>query len=218
MKQLYLVRAGVSQYKIGVASNIGNRIKSLQTSNGTKIELIISRTVANTHEVERKIHAQLAERKLNGGREWFELTPSQALDLAVLINSYPDVEVSDLEQIQELLTEYERLGKKLISVHGRLYGKIDNIYSRLIPPGILAEPKITISKPSNKVSKEDLDNDLINKAKIIFAAEGKGSTSMLQRRLQIGYGRASRLMDRLEEQGIIGPQNGAKAREVLYFA
>ncbi|MBX4199522.1 hypothetical protein KW789_01375, partial [Candidatus Saccharibacteria bacterium] len=44
---------------------------------------------------------------------------------------------------------------------------------------------------------------------------GKASTSLLQRKLRIGYGRASRLMDMMEEQGIIGQADGAKPREVL---
>lgn len=44
---------------------------------------------------------------------------------------------------------------------------------------------------------------------------GKASASYLQRRLRIGYARAARLLDLLEEQGIIGPGDGAKPREVL---
>lgn len=42
-----------------------------------------------------------------------------------------------------------------------------------------------------------------------------GSTSSLQRRFKIGYSRAGRIMDMLEEKGIVGPQNGSKPREVL---
>ena len=43
----------------------------------------------------------------------------------------------------------------------------------------------------------------------------KASTSLLQRRLRIGYGRAARLMEEMEEQGIIGQADGARPREVL---
>jgi len=43
----------------------------------------------------------------------------------------------------------------------------------------------------------------------------KASTSLLQRRLRIGYGRAARLIETMEEQGIIGPADGSRPREVL---
>ena len=49
----------------------------------------------------------------------------------------------------------------------------------------------------------------------IVCASGMGSTSNIQRRLSIGYTRAGRIMDQLEELGIVGPQNGSKPREVL---
>ena len=44
---------------------------------------------------------------------------------------------------------------------------------------------------------------------------GKCSTSLLQRKFRIGYGRAARLMDILEERGVIGPADGSKPREVF---
>lgn len=61
----------------------------------------------------------------------------------------------------------------------------------------------------------DADDDMLKDA-IRCVIEGrKASTSLLQRRLRIGYGRAARLIETMEEQGIVGPADGARPREVL---
>lgn len=62
---------------------------------------------------------------------------------------------------------------------------------------------------------EEIDDDLFNAAKEEVVRMGKGSASLLQRRLRIGYARAARLLDILEEKGIVGPPDGSKPREVL---
>jgi len=59
------------------------------------------------------------------------------------------------------------------------------------------------------------EDELFEEAKEIIVKAGKASTSMLQRRLSIGYGRAAKILDMLEESNIIGPPNGSKPREVL---
>lgn len=59
------------------------------------------------------------------------------------------------------------------------------------------------------------EDELFEEAKELIVKAGKASTSMLQRRLSIGYGRAAKILDMLEEAGIIGPSNGAKPREVM---
>jgi hypothetical protein len=59
------------------------------------------------------------------------------------------------------------------------------------------------------------EDELFEAAKELIVKAGKASTSMLQRRLSIGYGRAAKILDMLEESGIIGPSNGAKPREVM---
>ncbi len=59
-------------------------------------------------------------------------------------------------------------------------------------------------------------DDMLEEAVKLVVDSGRASTSMLQRRLGIGYPRASRLMDHLEEEGVIGPADGSRPREVFW--
>lgn len=61
----------------------------------------------------------------------------------------------------------------------------------------------------------DPDEELVNAATILVRSENKATVAMLQRRLKLGYSNAARLMDVLEEKGVVGPYNGAEPREVL---
>ncbi|UCF06212.1 MAG: DNA translocase FtsK [bacterium] len=61
----------------------------------------------------------------------------------------------------------------------------------------------------------EIDDDLYNKAKELVIIHQQGSISLLQRRLRVGYARAARLIDMLEQAGIVGPFEGSKARRVL---
>lgn len=62
---------------------------------------------------------------------------------------------------------------------------------------------------------EDIDDDLYEQAREEVVKAGKASTSYIQRKLRVGYARAARLMDVLEERGVIGPSDGARPREVI---
>lgn len=62
---------------------------------------------------------------------------------------------------------------------------------------------------------DDSDDDLYADAKAAVEEAGRASTSYLQRKLRIGYSRAARLMDILEQKGVIGPADGARPREIL---
>jgi DNA segregation ATPase FtsK/SpoIIIE-like protein len=62
---------------------------------------------------------------------------------------------------------------------------------------------------------EDGRDEFFEEAARMIVSIGQGSTSLLQRRMKIGYARAGRLMDELERAGIVGPQEGSKMREVL---
>jgi S-DNA-T family DNA segregation ATPase FtsK/SpoIIIE len=62
---------------------------------------------------------------------------------------------------------------------------------------------------------EEIDDDMYQQARAAVQEAGKASTSYLQRKLRIGYARAARIIDILEERGVIGPGDGAKPREIL---
>lgn len=64
-------------------------------------------------------------------------------------------------------------------------------------------------------AEDESDDELYEEARQIVIEAGKASTSYLQRRLKIGYARAARLVDMLEERGVVGQGEGAKARQVL---
>lgn len=62
---------------------------------------------------------------------------------------------------------------------------------------------------------DDRSDPLLEEAKEIVIKSGRASTTFLQRRLRVGYARAASLLDMLESEGVVGPMNGSKAREVL---
>ncbi len=87
--------------------------------------------------------------------------------------------------------------------------------------GYSVEPIDAIStQPEEVVIQEsaEQDDDLLRKAAELVVRHKQGSVSLLQRRLAVGYQRAARLIDQLEEEGIVGPYDGSKAREVLVDA
>ena len=83
-----------------------------------------------------------------------------------------------------------------------------------------AVDQLTVQTPEEKQATQeepeiDEDASMIDQAIEVVVAAGQASTSNLQRRLRLGYGRAARIMDELEKMGVIGPYEGAKPRKVL---
>ena len=91
--------------------------------------------------------------------------------------------------------------------------------SRQGKPSYEVEIHQQLSKPVSSLDGDsagsDEDEDLIQQCVEVIRSEKKASVSLLQRRLRLGYGRAARIMDELENRGVVGPNNGAEPREIL---
>ncbi|MBI2821045.1 MAG: DNA translocase FtsK 4TM domain-containing protein [Acidobacteria bacterium] len=111
---------------------------------------------------------------------------------------------------------------RLIRVHGAFVSEkeIHNIVTFLKRQGdptyrneVLEDPP---AGPDSDMEADEGWNDELYEEAARFVAEiGKASTSLLQRRFRIGYGRAARLIDVMERNGLVGPADGSKPREVL---
>lgn len=89
---------------------------------------------------------------------------------------------------------------------------LEDIYDASIVDGDRGNFEGSMSDGSRE---SDEDPKIIEEAIQVVRAEGKASTSMLQRRMKLGYARAARVIDILEGMGIVGPADGSKPREVL---
>ncbi|HEY1764714.1 MAG TPA: DNA translocase FtsK [Opitutaceae bacterium] len=91
------------------------------------------------------------------------------------------------------------------------------------PPRLAQDVQLQIDRASTEDDEEaegddgDLgtDEELFSQALAVLKSTRRASTSMLQRRLRIGYNRAARIMEIMEEKGIVGPENGSSPREIL---
>ena len=95
-------------------------------------------------------------------------------------------------------------------------GRLVDFVSAQSPPAFdlaMHERMESTAAPSEDVTDED--EELVEKCLEIIRQEKRASTSLLQRRLRLGYTRAARIVDILEQRGILGPGEGAKPREIL---
>jgi S-DNA-T family DNA segregation ATPase FtsK/SpoIIIE len=82
-------------------------------------------------------------------------------------------------------------------------------------PTVFELPEFVSEKTDRGATSVEERDKLFKEAAHIIVMHQQGSTSLLQRKLKLGYNRAGRLVDQLEDAGIIGPFEGSKARKVL---
>jgi|APMI01.1.fsa_nt_gi predicted HTH transcriptional regulator len=109
---------------------------------------------------------------------------------------------------------------KLISYKGKVYRRMDNQsvsldIDELVDLMSASGQPVQFIPQFTQIDEADNEDSFYEDAIKIVKESGKASTSLLQRRLRIGYGKASRLIDRLEKNAIIGPAEGSKPRVVL---
>lgn len=234
MKYVYLMRTGTNHYKVGVATNVFNRLKALQTSSSTKIELITAKRVENAFELEKSIHHSYASNKADGGKEWFTLTEKEVIDIAVHINSHSSLDLTEIDSLKDQLREQSDSLRNLVEQH------IDTLEEALIKHAFTTRSIInkleSMSTEYRHSSEKNNDNKKSTLRKLVepdkpsppasiydpllesainqILKDGKASTSLLQRKLSIGYGRAARIIEKLEERGVLSELDGIKPRVV----
>lgn len=124
---------------------------------------------------------------------------------------YMSGEMSQPRRIQSAFISEQEV-KKVVKYLASAYQ--DELPSDIDLAGATSKNNLFEATINDMESGEDED-DLYEDAKAIVIEAGKASTSYIQRKLRIGYARAARLMDILEERGVIGPADGARPREVL---
>lgn len=135
-------------------------------------------------------------------------------ELARQLGQSPQNFIKKLQRESLTLDELEQIATILGLIYEQKFLFPDGSFISSEQEGIKKELDTTHRNTPRSYSVEDQEA-LYEKAVQLVHNSGSASTSLLQRTLGIGYARAGRLIDELEENGIIGPYRGSKPREIL---
>lgn len=109
------------------------------------------------------------------------------------------------------------MSSRLMRVHGAYVSEkeIQRLTKFWIRQGKPEYNEAILKEPASKVEIEEFHDELYTEAVRVVVTSGQASISHLQRRLRLGYGRAARMIDRMESEGIVGPADGARPRDIL---
>lgn len=198
-----MLECGDKFYKIGVATSMKSRLGSIKVGNPFPVYVVTKHLVENAHEVEKEIHHRLKKRRTSG--EWFKLEPAEVVEVCVLINSR-----EKQKRLFRCKTVLDFGNRKIIDTSRRLWTiQRQELFEKYIE----ATQLTGIVKPV--VIKKRPERDIIIEAELLIKQHNIASASFLQRKMKIGYVRAARVLDSLEEKGVVGHSNGSKPREII---
>jgi DNA segregation ATPase FtsK/SpoIIIE-like protein len=211
MKYVYILKAGADHYKVGIAKSVIKRVESIQTGNAYKVYIVAVKLCMDAPSVEKSIHQKLASMSTSGGTEWFKLTTTDVIKACILLNTEPEINIYKDAELNELIRSIDTSVSKLVA-----QARSKSSSSVQVTNNVVAASVVDTPVPTPKRDREADDIQLYNDAIEMVTTENKASTSLLQRKLRIGYGRAARLIEELEEGGIVGPPDGSRPRQIIY--
>lgn len=216
--------ASFKENKLPVIVLIIDELADLMASAAAEVEGCIVRLAQMARAV--GIHLILATQRPSvnviTGLIKANITARIAFAVASLVDSRTIIDMSGAEKLLgngDMLYVHSDLGKpKRIQGAFVSEGEIKRVcewFGKQGRPNFNKEVLEKQASSSLGLFQKDVQDELFEEAKDVVIQAQKASASLLQRRLRIGYARAARLLDILEEKGIVGPAEGAKPREVL---
>ncbi|KWW31672.1 MAG: cell division FtsK/SpoIIIE [bacterium P3] len=183
------------------------RLAQLARAVGIHLIIATQRPTANiiTGTIKANFPARIAFKVTSGVDSRTILDASGAQRLIGRGDMLISLSGADMVRLQCALIETEEIERLADFIGGQ----------RGYPDGFLLPEYLDENEEPNKEFDPKQKDEFFNDAARLVVSSQFGSTSLLQRKLQLGYNRAGRIIDQLEAAGIVGPYNGAKPREVL---